>query len=145
MHTKNHLIEELAQKQFKYSKLFEDQAAILRKDPIVYQTAYGNVSRSEGIAKEGQQWMPKADEKDAYMKHLEDICAIEPKTPDEWVSPKCSIYSRLMEWIYIHSRMKICFAAYAFTTCLILLDIGQLSSKDQYKIIERYTELQYVK
>ena len=79
----NPLIEELAQKQFKYSKIFEDQAAILRKDPIVYQTAYDNVLKSEGVAKEGQQWMPKPDERDAYMKHLEGICDIEPKTPDE--------------------------------------------------------------
>jgi len=83
MCTNNRLIEELAQKQFKYSKLFEDQAPILRKDPIAYQTAYDNVLKSEGIAKEGQQWMPKVDEKDAYLKHLEDICAIEPRNPDE--------------------------------------------------------------
>jgi hypothetical protein len=37
MRTDNRLIEELAQKQFKYSK-FEDQAAIL----IVYQTTCDN-------------------------------------------------------------------------------------------------------
>jgi len=54
MHTKNRLIEELAQRLGNL-KLFEDQEAILRKY-IVYQTAYDNVLKSEGIAKEGQQW-----------------------------------------------------------------------------------------
>ena len=63
-------LEHLAQKQFKYTKLFEDQAAILRKDPVVYQSAYDSVLNSEGIAKAGQPWMPKADEKDAYMRYL---------------------------------------------------------------------------
>jgi len=76
----NPLIEELAQKRFKYSKLFDDQAAILRKDPVVYQKAFDNVSNFEGIGKVGQPWMPKADEKDAYMMHLEDICEMEPNT-----------------------------------------------------------------
>ncbi len=66
MPTNNRLIEELAQK---YSKLFEDQEAILRKDPIVYQIAYDNVLKSEGIAKEGQQWIPKANEKDT-LRHI---------------------------------------------------------------------------
>ena len=143
MRTNNHLIEELAQKQFKYSKLFEDQAAILRKNPIVYQTAYDNVLKYEGIAKEGQQWMPKADDKDAYMKHLEDICAIDPKTPDESVSLKV-LYVFYTHGMNSHSRMKICFAAHAFTACLILLDIGQLSTKDRHGVIKRYTELQCV-
>jgi hypothetical protein len=40
--------------------------------------------------------------------------------------------------------MKICFAAHAFLACLILFDIGQLSSKDQLKVIRRFTEIQYV-
>ena len=79
----NPLIEHLAQKQFKYTKLFEDQAAMLRDDPVVYQKAYDNVSNSEGIGKVGQPWMPKADEKDGYLRYLEDICSMEPKTADE--------------------------------------------------------------
>jgi len=80
----NTLVEDLAQRMFQYTQLFENHAAILRKDPLVYQTAYDNVSKSEGIAKEGQPWMPKADERAAYMKYLEDICNINAKTPDEF-------------------------------------------------------------
>ncbi len=76
-------VEDLAQKMFQYQMLFEEQAAILRKDLAVYQKAYDNVSRSEGVAKDGQHWMPKADQKVAYMQHLENICKSDPKTPDE--------------------------------------------------------------
>jgi len=36
-------VEDLAQKMFEYQRLFEEQAAILRKDPGVYQNAYNNV------------------------------------------------------------------------------------------------------
>ena len=56
----NPLIEHLAQRQFEYTKLFEDQAAMLRNDPVVYQKAYDNVSNSEGMGKVGQPWMPNA-------------------------------------------------------------------------------------
>jgi hypothetical protein len=79
MNSKN-LVEDMAQTQFKYQKLFEDQAGILRQDPAVYQKAYDHAANSEGI---GEPWMPKPDEKDAYMLHLEEICKTEPKTPEE--------------------------------------------------------------
>ena len=35
---------------------------------------YNNVSHSEGIAKDGQQWLQKPDQNVAYMKNLENIC-----------------------------------------------------------------------
>lgn len=40
------LVEELAQKRFYYETLFEDQAAILRRDPVELQRAYDPVSGS---------------------------------------------------------------------------------------------------
>ena len=77
------LVEDLAQKKFEYETLFEDQAAIIRKDPAEYQKAYDRVSTSQGIAKDGQRWMPTADQKVAYMNYLEDICKMEPQSSDE--------------------------------------------------------------
>jgi hypothetical protein len=79
----NSIVEEIAQKKFKYEKIFEEQAVELRKDPVKCELAYQRVSRSTNTVKPGQQWMPKAAEKAAYMKHMDNICNKEPTSLDE--------------------------------------------------------------
>jgi len=79
------LVEEIAQKKFRYEKIFEEQAVELRKDPINRELAYQRVSRATNTAKPGQQWMPKPSEKAAYMEHMDNICKKVPTSLDESV------------------------------------------------------------
>jgi hypothetical protein len=78
----NPIVEKIAQRKFKYEKIFEEQAMELRKDPIRCERVYERVSQLMST-KPDQEWMPKAAEKEAYMERMDRICNKEPTSFDE--------------------------------------------------------------
>jgi hypothetical protein len=77
------IVEKIAQKKFKYDKIFEEQAMELRKDLASCERAYERVSESMNAVKPGQQWIPQPADKEAYMEQMDNICNREPMSFDE--------------------------------------------------------------
>jgi hypothetical protein len=77
------IVEEFAQRRFKWETLLEEQSAVIRKEPGGYQAAYER--NLHGFATQpGDQWVPvDAADKDKNIKRMEEMCAVTPRCIDE--------------------------------------------------------------
>ena len=77
-------VEALAQKQFKYVRLFNRYAAELRKDSVKAKEAYDRVSQTwDMVLKPGQLLSYPPPDPSIAQKAYENICLMEPKSLDE--------------------------------------------------------------
>ena len=77
------LIENIAQKQFRYETIFGEQAEVLRADLPKYEAAMSQFQKSPLIAKDGQSWEPTPDKVEEYLTHCDEICGLIPQDFDE--------------------------------------------------------------
>ena len=79
--TKERELEEFSQQYFKYTKLFEDQAAAMRHNPERMNDAYMKVY-GEAIAERGTG-MLNPDEIQPYLDELARRCEVLPRSFEE--------------------------------------------------------------
>lgn len=72
--TEGDYVEHLAQKRFRYSRIFEERRLILMKDQAKYEEAIAKVRQSSFVAKPGQRWQPPDDQVDEYLAKNDEIC-----------------------------------------------------------------------
>jgi hypothetical protein len=77
------VIEDVAQKIHRYTILFEELSAELRKRPSQLQAAYDRIASSALVARPGQAWLPPPNRRQAFVEDLDSICATTPTCDDE--------------------------------------------------------------
>jgi hypothetical protein len=75
------IVEESAQKLFHYEKTMQHHLLELRKDPVNMKATYDLVSHSS--AQTGPRWPPEPNQRDAYMKYMDEICFRCPSSDKE--------------------------------------------------------------
>lgn len=75
--------EQLAQKLARYENICEEHSVELRKSPREdVSKAYEELKQQSGYV--GQPWEPtQADTREAYIAHLEELCAVPPQSVKE--------------------------------------------------------------
>lgn len=77
-------VEALARKRLKYTTLFEQHAAELRKDPVRGKEAYDRVTCEWDLAaRPGDKWSIGDKGPEEYQKVMESMCSLKPVTLDE--------------------------------------------------------------
>jgi hypothetical protein len=75
------IVEESAQKIFYYERTMQLHLLELRKDLVNMKATYDLVSHSS--AQTGPRWPPQPNQRDAYMKYMDEICSRCPSSDKE--------------------------------------------------------------
>ena len=132
-------IEHMAQKQFRYESIFEEQRNVLQKDQAKYEQAIAKTRESSLVAKPGRHWEPTQDKVDEYIEKCDEICHSVPRDCEEFSIMQLSKGARLTSDQC--RRVKIMFAAHAALTCMITRKIAYQRECVQLAILRRHTEL----
>jgi hypothetical protein len=137
--TERDLVEHMAQEQFRYESIFEEQRKILQKDQAKYEQAIAKTLQSSFVAKPGQHWQPTQDKVDEYIAKCDEICHSIPRDFEEFSVMQLSKGARLT--FDKCSRVKIMFAAHAALICMVTGKVAQQRECVQLAILRRHNEI----
>jgi hypothetical protein len=137
--TERDLVEHMAQEQFRYESIFEEQHKILITDQAKYEQAIAKVRQSSFVANPGQRWQPPQDKVDEYIAKCDEICHSVPRDIEEFSVMQLSRGARLTSDKC--SRVKIMFAAHAALMCTITGKIAHQRECVQLAILRRHREI----
>ena len=132
-------VEHMAQEQFRYETIFEEQRKVLQTDQAKYEEAIAKTRQSPFVAKPGKCWEPTQDTGDEYLAKCDEICHSVPSDNEGFSAIQLSKGARLLSDKY--SRVKIMFAAHAALMCMITGKIGQQRECVQLAILRRHSAI----
>jgi hypothetical protein len=77
------IVEGSAQKLCHYERTMQLHLLELRKDSVNMEATYDLVSKSHSSVQTGPRWPPDPNQRDAYMKYMDEICSRCPSSDKE--------------------------------------------------------------